>query len=94
MCCRLFASKIRYEEYLHDALSSAVYLMNVDLAVAGTDYLRQGGAPSPFQHYWSLSVEEQFYLVWPALLLVTWKAVRRPWLRVLPWRASAPSPTC
>ncbi len=82
--CRLFASKIRYEEFLHDALAGGLYVMNVDLAVSGTDYLQEGGAPSPFQHLWSLSVEEQFYLLWPALLLVTWKAVRRPWLRVLP----------
>ncbi|MFF3820447.1 acyltransferase family protein [Streptomyces bluensis] len=82
--CRLFASKIRYEEFLHDALASALYFMNVDLAVSGTDYLREGSAPSPFQHFWSLSVEEQFYLLWPVLLLVSWKFIRRPWLRTLP----------
>ncbi|MFC7983682.1 acyltransferase family protein [Streptomyces sp. NPDC057336] len=82
--CRFLASKVRYEEFLHDALTSGLYVMNVNLAVSGTDYLQEGGAPSPFQHFWSLSVEEQFYLLWPALLLVTWKALRRPWLRVLP----------
>ncbi|MFE0801348.1 acyltransferase family protein [Streptomyces sp. NPDC058812] len=84
VCCRLFASKIRYEEFLHDALTSALYVMNVNLALSGTDYLQEGGTPSPFQHFWSLSVEEQFYLLWPALLAVTWKALRRPWLRALP----------
>jgi peptidoglycan/LPS O-acetylase OafA/YrhL len=82
--CRLFASKIRYAEFMHDALASALSYMNVDLAVSGTDYLREGSTPSPFQHFWSLSVEEQFYLLWPVLLLVSWKFIRRPWLRALP----------
>src|SRR5215467_12442176 len=46
------------------------------LALQGTDYFAQGGTPSPLQHTWSLAVEEQFYLVWP-LLLVACRAVRR-----------------
>lgn len=83
----LFASKIRYAEFLHDALASALYFMNVRLAVEGTDYLREGSAPSPFQHFWSLSVEEQFYLLWPVLLLVSWKSVRHSYARVLPLAA-------
>ncbi len=53
---------------LDDGLASALYVGNYRFAIAGTDYLGHA-APSPFQHYWSLGVEEQFYLVWPALLL-------------------------
>jgi len=82
--CRLFASKVRYAEFMHDALAGALYFVNIDLADSGTDYLREGSSPSPFQHLWSLSVEEQFYLLWPLLLLVSWKLIRRPWLRALP----------
>ena len=85
--CRLFASKIRYAEFMHDALAGALYFVNVDLARSGTDYLREGSSPSPFQHLWSLSVEEQFYLLWPVLLLVSWKVLRRRWLRALPLAA-------
>ncbi|MEU0805729.1 acyltransferase family protein [Streptomyces sp. NPDC005970] len=77
--CRLFASKIRYTEFLHDALAAAAHFMNVELAFSGTDYLQQNATPSPFQHYWSLSAEEQFYLLWPVLLLLSWKVLRRPW---------------
>jgi peptidoglycan/LPS O-acetylase OafA/YrhL len=53
---------------LDDGLASALYVGNYRFAITGTDYLGHS-APSPFQHYWSLGVEEQFYLLWPALLL-------------------------
>jgi peptidoglycan/LPS O-acetylase OafA/YrhL len=63
---------------LRDAVASALYAGNYRLAVQGTDYLAADQPPSPFQHYWSLGVEEQFYLVWPALMILTaWAASRR-----------------
>jgi peptidoglycan/LPS O-acetylase OafA/YrhL len=53
-----------------DAAAAALYVSNIRFAVQATDYLRADLAPSPILHYWSLSVEEQFYLFWPAAVLL------------------------
>ena len=52
-----------------DAAAAAGYVANLVFAQRGTDYLASDAAPSPFQHFWSLAVEEQFYLVWPLLII-------------------------
>jgi peptidoglycan/LPS O-acetylase OafA/YrhL len=63
---------------LADGIASALYVGNYRFAVEGTDYLAADAAPSPFQHYWSLGVEEQFYLIWPALIIgAAWLLRRR-----------------
>ncbi len=52
-----------------DARAVAVFLANWHFAAVGGDYLASAGPPSPLRHFWSLAVEEQFYLVWPAIFL-------------------------
>jgi peptidoglycan/LPS O-acetylase OafA/YrhL len=49
-------------------LTSMFYVENWRLVSDATDYLRAHATPSPFQHFWSLSIEEQFYVVWPVLV--------------------------
>lgn len=56
-------------EVWKDAVATALYVPNYLFAVEGTDYLAEQ-TPSLFQHYWSLGIEEQFYLVWPLVLAV------------------------
>ncbi len=53
-----------------DVGSAALDVSNVRFAVAATDYFATADPPSPVLHFWSLSLEEQFYLFWPAILLV------------------------
>jgi peptidoglycan/LPS O-acetylase OafA/YrhL len=61
-------SLLRTQTVLTDAVWATFFAANIRFALVGTDYFAQGQPPSPLRHYWSLSVEEQFYLVWPALL--------------------------
>ena len=57
-----------------DAVSAAMWSSNWRWALHGVDYFSQGGAPSPLQHTWSLAVEEQFYLVWPVVVVCVFAA--------------------
>jgi peptidoglycan/LPS O-acetylase OafA/YrhL len=73
-----FLPAISREKYSIDALASALFSANLNFARLGNDYLAQSTAPSPFLHYWSLGVEEQFYLLWPIFFLLGYR--RRKYL--------------
>lgn len=65
----VFLPQIRWRDIGIEAVGAAVYVVNW-LFAANTDYLNADVAPSPLQHFWTLSVEEQFYIVWPLVLIV------------------------
>lgn len=67
---------IRARETLVDALYAAIFASNFRFQAVGTDYFQQDQPPSPLQHYWSLSIEEQFYFVWPLLLVLIFAGTR------------------
>jgi peptidoglycan/LPS O-acetylase OafA/YrhL len=71
----LLLPPLQVRSVLHDGILSALYVSNYRFMQDGVDYFDADNQliPSPFLHYWSLGVEEQFYLVWAPLLLgVAW----------------------
>lgn len=73
----LVLSQTRWDGIAGDIRWSSGYLVNWRFAGRAVDYLAVDVAPSPVQHFWSLAVEEQFYLIWPFLLLAATLSARR-----------------
>ena len=67
---------VRASDAFWDGLWASAFLANVKFARDGTDYFSAGTPPSVLQHYWSLAVEEQFYLAWPFLIALILVGVR------------------
>lgn len=74
---RLFLEPLRLINLTVDGISASTFWINVQLAAKSIDYLDSALPPSPLQHYWSLAVEEQFYLVFPVLLYAILRVNRR-----------------
>lgn len=58
----------RWRDTLADITASALYVVNWHLAGNSVDYLATRDSASPVQHYWSLAIQGQFYLIWPLLM--------------------------
>lgn len=80
------APRTSWQPFLREVAASTLYVENWSLAAGAVDYLGADDTATPVQHFWSLSTEEQFYLVWPLLLLGVGVLAAR---RGLPVRATA-----
>ncbi len=87
----VLSSPLAARRIIGDGIASALYVGNYRFALQGIDYFTVS-SPSPFQHYWSLGVEEQFYLVWPPLIIGTAWLIRRVRRRTGARPGSSPVP--
>jgi len=71
---------VQGDQVASDAKAAALFFANFHFIALGTSYLTARLPPSPLQHYWSLSVEEQFYFLYPMLFILAlslWRRVPR-----------------
>jgi peptidoglycan/LPS O-acetylase OafA/YrhL len=81
----LWLPSSRWTDTIAQVRAAALYHENWALAAAAVDYLAREAEPSPVQHFWSLSIQGQFYLLWPLLVVMAaWVAARA---RLSPRRA-------
>lgn len=73
----LLGSVLSWDVLATQAVASVLFLANVLFWRQATNYFDTGSGQSPFLHMWSLGVEEQFYIMWPLLLIAAIWLVRR-----------------
>lgn len=73
----VYVPRSLWEQNLHHIVMSALYVENWALAADAVNYSAMNNEPTLVQHYWSLSVEEQFYLIWPLIVCAALFVVRR-----------------
>src|SRR5699024_6326029 len=61
----------RHSETIKEVIASLLYFENWQLAITGTDYLDQNNEKSPVQHFWAMSIQGQFYIIWFLLIGLT-----------------------
>ena len=69
----LLLPKSMRHDFARDVIAAATYISNFLFALWKNDYQNLSATPSPFIHYWSLAVEEQFYLFWPIAIATFYK---------------------
>lgn len=76
----VFLPQTRWTPVSMDVVHAVIQDVNYHLAFGAVDYLASREAASPVQHFWSLAIQNQFYLTWPILITVT--IVVGGWLRI------------
>ncbi len=72
----IFVPRALWDQFLTAVLAAVFYAENWLLAAQAVDYLAAENVVTPVQHFWSLGVEEQFYLAWPVLVALVWAGAR------------------
>lgn len=73
----LLLPKVQWKQIVAEIYSSVFYVENWQLARNAVDYLAQNNEASPVQHYWALSVQGQFYIIWPLVIFVAFLLARK-----------------
>jgi len=78
----VYAKPYELSSWRMDSIATLFYAANWRQVATGTGYWDQFSSPSPLRHTWSLAIEEQFYLVWPLVVLALMKITRgsKRWL--------------
>ncbi|MGH8793028.1 MAG: acyltransferase family protein [Stackebrandtia sp.] len=82
----LWLPRSRWPQTAVEVAASALYVENWQLAFASVDYLQRDNSSSPVQHFWAISVQGQFYVLWPiliALVVAAGALYRRRYRRAL-----------
>ncbi|WJP98218.1 acyltransferase family protein [Macrococcus bovicus] len=70
-----FLPEVQWSQTIKEIFASAFYYENWQLAYTATDYLDHTNAKSPVQHFWAMSIQGQFYIIWFLLIwLAIWSA--------------------
>lgn len=73
----LLLPKVNWIPVIKQGVAAVVYMENWQQAFSAIDYLSDRETANPFKHYWALSVQGQFYLIWPLLMFVVLSVARR-----------------
>lgn len=79
--CQFWLPQIRWDETLNEIIASIFYYENWQLAINSVDYLAQNNEASPVQHFWAMSLQGQFYIIWP-LLIISIIFLRKKYIRI------------
>lgn len=81
----IFFPVSRYQEVIEQSIATVTYTQNWELAFTAVDYYAvDRSTASPLQHFWSLSVQGQVFVLWPLIFGLTWLIVRYTRLRPVP----------